>query len=173
MRLLDHFVVKPSKDRPAFLYMVFDFMDTSLWLLWKQHRRVLPPERAVRFIRHVAAGIAYLHEVGIAHTDLSMSNMLIGHENMLRIADFGGAANAAHMVIPPGTEITTEYVRAPEVILGCLRPSLAVDMWAVGVVSMALLVGSLVFYRPVADDGHERGRAQSFGQPGSSPGSHH
>ena len=41
MLLLDHFIVATA-DR-SFLYMVFEFMDTTLWNTWTLRRRVLPP----------------------------------------------------------------------------------------------------------------------------------
>ena len=142
MHLRDHFI-----DKGRYLYMVFDFMDTTLWRRWTMRRRMLPSAMAIRFVTHAVSGVAHLHELGIVHTDLSMANMLVGSGDILRICDLGGAANAYDMVLAAGKEITTEYVRAPEVLLGTRHPTLAVDLWALGVVTMALLSGSLVFWR--------------------------
>ena len=148
MHLLDHFILtRPDRGR-RYLYMVFDFMDNTLWRVWGGYRRVLPHAQVVRYINDLVSGVAHLHAHGIVHADLSMSNMLIGLGAKLRIADLGGAANAGDMVLAPDDVITTVYVRAPEVILGCSRPTESIDLWAVGVTSMALLTGSLVFHRP-------------------------
>ena len=155
MRLVDHFVVggsgSSSKQAPGkcnsdvYLYMVFDFMDSSLWQHWEMRRRLVSPGVAHGFILQGAAGVAHLHELGIVHTDLSMANMLLNHEG-LRLADFGGAATAADLVFKKHVVVTTEYARAPEVFLGARELSSAIDVWSLGVCAMALLTGSLPFW---------------------------
>ena len=155
MSLLDHFVAKGAVG--TCLYMVFDFVDTTLWYMWKQRRRVVPMNLCCGLASDLLHGVAHLHDSGIVHTDLSMANMLVGplsssssasSHGRLRITDLGGAISALGVVLPAEKIISTEYVRAPEVILGERKPTEAVDLWAVGVVIMALVCGSLVFWRP-------------------------
>ena len=55
---------------------------------------------------------------------------------------------AQRMVLAPGEVVTTEYVRAPEVFLGVERCTDAIDVWAIGIVGVALLCGSTIFWRP-------------------------
>ena len=152
MALLDHFTT------PSYLYMVFELMDIDLWSMWQKSRKLLPPHKALRFLRHLVEGVAHLHMLSIVHTDLSMANMLIGQPAssqgafelrgpVLRITDLGGAASAHAMVLCPKDEITTEYCRAPEIFLGARTFSSAVDVWAVGIAGMALLCGSTIFWR--------------------------
>ena len=156
MQLLDHFVAKGMAG--TCLYMVFDFMDTTLWHMWTHRRQLLPPPVCIAALRQVAAAVGHVHDVGLVHTDLSMANMLVssgkasalshaseGH--LVRLADFGGAVSAVGALLPEHRTITTEYARAPETLLGDKQPTQAVDMWALGVVTMALTCGSLVFYR--------------------------
>jgi len=127
MDLLDHFVCKGTAG--TCLYMVFDFMDTTLWHFWTQRRRVVPISQSIVLIRDLSSAIAHLHHVGVIHADLSMSNMLIALTGSaaasqerswpcLRVTDFGGAVSASGVVLPADTVITTESARAPEVILG-------------------------------------------------------
>ena len=47
----------------------------------------------------------------------------------------------------PSQVRTTEYVEAPEVILKGSPITTAIDMWALGVVCMGLVCGSLVVWR--------------------------
>ena len=164
MQLIDHFVAS-SDCKVRYLYLVFELMDTTLWQMWTSRRRVLPFDLVARFVRHLVSGVAHLHRLGVVHSDLSMANLLISHSgsepsgrnglepSVLRIADIGSAASAADLVLPPSGVITAEYVRAPEVILGCESLNEAVDLWAVGVVAMALTTGSLVFWRPAEFEG--------------------
>ena len=164
MHLLDHFVTKGVAG--TCLYMVFEFMDTNLWHLWKKRRRVVPTEMCFGFVSDLVHGLSHLHGCDVVHTDLSMANMLVGPSSsgacshacasssasshgVLRISDLGGAVCAFGIVLPVDKIISTEYVRAPEIILGDRKPTEAVDLWALGVVIMALACGSLVFWRPV------------------------
>ena len=145
MQLLDHFTATVGNHR--FLYMVFEFMDTTLWRFWQHRRRLVSPMQSHAFILQVVSGVAHLHSLDIVHSDLSMANILIGGcEPSLRIADFGSAMDAANMVLKAGAVITTEYVRAPEIFLGTRRPTVGVDLWSLGVVVVALLVGSPIFW---------------------------
>ena len=66
--------------------------------------------------------------------------------SVLKIGDLGGAACASSCVLKVGEQMSTAYVRAPEVILGCLKPLPAVDLWALGVVGAALLAGTSLFW---------------------------
>lgn len=173
MTLLDHFVDGGTSGESAssqgglassqggFLYMVFDFMDTTLWRIWEGRRRLVPLELARRFSAQLASGVAHLHDRAVVHADLSMQNMLVGGGDVLRIADMGGAANAADMVLRPGEVITTLYARAPEVLLGARRLSVAIDLWAIGIASCALLTGSLLFWRPAGLEPRVPGLAAS------------
>ena len=146
MQLLDHFTATVGSH--TFLYMVFEFMDTTLWRFWQHRRRLVSPVQTHGFIAQVVSGVAHLHSLDIVHSDLSMANILVGGcEPSLRIADFGGAMDAANMVLKAGAVITTEYARAPEIFLGTRRPTVGIDLWALGVVSVALLVGSLIFWQ--------------------------
>ena len=151
MRLLDHFAAKVGGN--TFLYMVFQFMDTTLWRFWQHRRGLLAPVQAHAFVLQVVSGVAHLHSLDIVHSDLSMANVLVGGcEPSLRIADLGSAMDAASMVLKSGEVITTEYCRAPEVFLGTRRPTAAIDLWGLGVLVVALLTGSLIFWQ---DEGCE------------------
>ena len=156
MCLRDHFVFGRGGGR--WMYMVFDFMDTNLWAYWNQRRRVLPMPIVVSLIRNLAGALGHLHFLGIVHADLSMANMLLQCASVaapsqdtstmvLRVADFGGAVNAGSVMLPAQKVITTEYARAPEVIMGERSLTATIDLWALGITCMALVCGSLVFYR--------------------------
>ena len=157
MNLLDHFIGKGAAG--TCLYLVFDFMDTTLWHMWKHRHRLLPVDTSTNFVSDLVAGLSHLHQAEIIHSDLSMANLLVGaapqwalsqgtSRQLLRITDLGGAISASGMVLPLGRVITTEYARAPEMLFGSTEPTVAVDLWSLGVVTLALMCGSLVFWRP-------------------------
>ncbi|MEM7356822.1 MAG: protein kinase, partial [Acidobacteriota bacterium] len=49
----------------------------------------LPPDRAARIARHIAAGLAVAHEAGVVHRDLKSENVMLLAEDQVKILDFG------------------------------------------------------------------------------------
>lgn len=167
MTLLNHFECRGDCGR-SFLYMVFPFMDQSLQKFWVNRRGLLHLNLGRRLLRHAVLGVAHLHARDVLHGDLSMANLLVGADAgcepgagagfeplVLKIGDLGGAACASSCVLGPAEQMGTQYIRAPEVILGCRSPLPSVDLWALGVVGVALLAGTSLFW-PFP---HERGDA--------------
>ena len=66
MGLLDHFVVCDVVGK-RFLYMVFDFMDTTVWHMWIQRRKVLPLGMLPDLLGQIARGLGHLHRCGLVH----------------------------------------------------------------------------------------------------------
>lgn len=149
LRLLDHFTVSQGRGqaKQTMLYLVFEFMDSTLWTLWVRRRRLFPMDVSVELIRQMVAGVAHLHSAGVVHTDISMGNLLVNQGTRLKVADLGCAVDASSLVLRPGDTLTTLATRAPELLLGALQVGAAVDLWSVGVVAMSLLAGTLLFWR--------------------------
>jgi serine/threonine protein kinase len=59
-------------------------------LALKDHR--LPLDMAREYFRQLCHAVGALHAVGLAHTDLSLENVVIGVDGRARIIDFGTAA---------------------------------------------------------------------------------
>jgi dual-specificity kinase len=118
-------------------------------------------------LQHVAfqliRSVAFIHSLGLIHTDLKPENMLfeerqywtvdrpgdalfendyiILKQHLMRVIDFGSATfNEDHHA----DIISTRQYRAPEVILG-LRWSFPADMWSVGCILYELLAGRALF----------------------------
>ena len=94
-------------------------------------------------------GVKYLHEMGIVHRDLKISNLLFARKNdisSLKIIDFGYAKQD----LQPCTPRCTPAFAAPEVLRNCfstydLPYTKAVDLWSAGVVLYILLGGRFPF----------------------------
>lgn len=138
-----------SDDR---LYVVVE-LATGGELFERIISRVCFPELdAIKTLKMILEGTAYLHSLGIAHRDLKPENLLYYHpgaDSKLMITDFGlsGCSKEGFMNTACGTP---EYI-APEVL--AKQPyTCQVDMWAVGVIAYILLSGNLPF------DDDNRGR---------------
>ena len=149
MKLLDQFVWPGGSD----MCFVFEHMEGTLWEWWRRRRGVGPLQQVQKLARQATAGLGHLHQLDIVHADLSMANMLLTEDLHLRISDLGGAVTSVDgRVSAPSHVGTTEYVRAPEVILRSPQATHAIDAWALGVVCMGLLCGSLVVWRASEHD---------------------
>ncbi|MBN1346237.1 MAG: serine/threonine protein kinase [Phycisphaerae bacterium] len=106
----------------------------------------LSPTAAATAIRQASRGLAAAHRAGIIHRDIKPSNLLMTGEGVVKVADFG-LANRLEVVGESGTasvvEGTPRYV-APELCLGH-PPSLASDIYALGMTWYALLTGGPAF----------------------------
>jgi serine/threonine protein kinase len=112
----------------------------------------------------VAEALAAAHAVGLVHRDVKPSNILIGWDGVVRLMDFGIAAD-----LDATTELTVEGVigtlryLAPERLLG--EPAVpATDVWGVGVVLLEMLTG-----RPVYPGGGLGERLDAAGDPVARP----
>ncbi|GMM37692.1 cyclin-dependent serine/threonine protein kinase [Saccharomycopsis crataegensis] len=88
-------------------------------------------------------GLDYLHKQGYYHRDIKTANLLVDHNNVLKIADFGLARKYyGHAPRSQGGPsevrasytplVVTRWYRAPELLLGDSRYTTAIDMWGVG-----------------------------------------
>lgn len=57
-----------------------------------------------QYIRQVVAGVAYLHDCGIAHRDLKCANLLLAADGTVKIADFGTAKRATSTTSKANTD---------------------------------------------------------------------
>lgn len=57
--------------------------------LRKRMQGVLPLQESVRILGQLLDGLAYLHNRGIVHRDLSPENIMFDSQNQARLIDFG------------------------------------------------------------------------------------
>lgn len=98
-----------------------------------------------RYVVHqIFSGLEYIHENGILHRDLKLSNIFIDKHMQMRIGDFGLAILEKDAIEEANFLMGTTSFMAPEVIdlKGFNRRS---DVWAVGVIAFVLLYGRKPF----------------------------
>ena len=150
----------------TYLYIAMESCSTSLWReLAVDNLRVretlLRPMMPPRYLLGIAKGLSHLHRLDVAHGDLSLSNILLTWDHKVRICDFG-TAHPAHSYVTPDKFCVT-YIRPPEAVAGSLEKGAAVDVWAVGVMTVAIFTRRLPFLPPTANAGSdEEGRRFAF-----------
>jgi eukaryotic-like serine/threonine-protein kinase len=69
-------------------YIAMEFVD-GVTLREKIHREHTDLERLLRYLQHVAEGLANAHAAGIIHRDLKPDNIMITRDGHAKILDFG------------------------------------------------------------------------------------
>lgn len=107
----------------------------------------LPDDEALCILRQVGAGIAAAHDAGILHRDIKTANIMVrgsGEQVLAWVTDFG----LARAALTDDTALTANGVAgtpgfmAPELFYGS-APTEASDVYALGVVAHAILVGRM------------------------------
>ncbi|KAI5819872.1 kinase-like domain-containing protein [Pyronema omphalodes] len=97
------------------------------------------------YFKQLMRGVEYMHEMGVAHRDLKPENLLLTTNGCLKITDFGNGEcfrmaweKEAHMTC--GLCGSAPYI-APEEYTDKEFDPRAVDVWATGVIYMAMRTG--------------------------------
>ncbi|CEF64080.1 MAP/microtubule affinity-regulating kinase 3 [Strongyloides ratti] len=98
--------------------------------------------------RQIVSAVQYLHHNGIVHRDLKAENILLDDKGNIKIADFGFADFYSEGCLMDQFCGSPPYA-APELFQGIKYIGFKVDIWSLGVILFALLVGSYPFH---ADD---------------------
>ncbi|KAG8985447.1 serine/threonine protein kinase, CMGC, CDC2/CDK sub [Tulasnella sp. JGI-2019a] len=118
------------------IYMVFPYMDHDLAGLLENTSSVqLQPSHIKQYMKQLLEGTAYLHRNNILHRDIKAANLLISNTGELKIADFGLARPTSHeWASKRGYTncVVTRWYRPPELLMGAVEYTGAVDMWGIG-----------------------------------------
>ena len=114
-----------------------------------ERERLFPPELAALVIQQLARALGHAHEAGVIHRDLKPENVMVRHDGVLKLMDFGIAR-----VLDPGERMTvtgalvgSPAYMAPEVIDG--EPATAEsDVFSLGTLLYWLWTGTLPFAAP-------------------------
>jgi len=117
-------------------------------LAQRVRRGPLAPAWAVRFAIQIAEGLAHAHARGIVHRDIKPSNILITHEGVLKIVDFGLAQiPSAETLTATGTTVGTAAYMSPEQATGHEVDG-RTDVWSLGVLLYEMATGAQPFRAP-------------------------
>lgn len=141
----------------------------SLMELLKNRKRVTEPE--VRFFMvQVVGAIKYLHSRRVIHRDLKLGNIFFDPEMNLKIGDFGLASVLPSNDSKKYTICGTPNYIAPEVLGGKnTGHSFEVDIWAIGIMMYALLVGKPPFQAKDVNVIYERIKKTEYYFPEDKP----
>ncbi|KAK9837089.1 hypothetical protein WJX81_002014 [Elliptochloris bilobata] len=116
-----------------------------------RHKAARLAESQARWIfQQLVIGLDFCHRSGVANRDLKLENMLLdrdgqdGTRPLLKICDFGYSKHEMNSSAKTG--VGTPIYMAPEIIYGGNRyDAKAADLWSVGVILFAMLIGRYPF----------------------------
>jgi len=130
------------------IYIVMDFVEHDLKGLMETMRKkkqvFLPGEVKCLMIQLLSA-IHHLHDNWILHRDLKSSNLLLSHNGILKVGDFGLAREYGSPLLAYTAIVVTLWYRAPELLLGLKNYSTHIDVWSIGCIFGELLLMEPLF----------------------------
>jgi serine/threonine protein kinase len=106
----------------------------------------LSDSEVTRIFNGVLAGVAHAHENGVLHRDLKPENVLMSHDNVPQVSDFGLGKN----VLSDSTVLTQTSLGAgsfpyiaPEQMISLRDADERADVYALGKILQAMVTGTL------------------------------
>ncbi|ORY76880.1 kinase-like domain-containing protein [Leucosporidium creatinivorum] len=128
------------------VYMVFEYIHHDLTGVLHHPTITFTPAHLKSLMKQFLEGLGFIHRRGVLHRDLKGSNILIGRNGELKIADFGLARFYARGRKNDYTNrVITQWYKPPELLFGATVYGAEVDMWSAGCIFLELFARRPVF----------------------------
>lgn len=121
------------------LNLIMQFIDGET-LQARLHRGRIAIVETLTIMEQLLAALQYAHVHGVIHRDVKPANIMITHENMVKLGDFGLAKLAGPSISVKGMVIGTPGYMSPEQILGRAVDG-RTDIFSLGCVLYELVTG--------------------------------
>ncbi|MBP7866063.1 MAG: protein kinase [Acidobacteria bacterium] len=133
-----------SQGRP---FIVMEYVEGESSADLVEREGPLPWQRAAHIVRCVARGLSVLHQAQITHCDIKPSNILLGKDGSVVLADFGLARRnlGGEGPLKPRTLLGTLQYMAPEQVRNPGHADVSSDLYSLGASFFHLLSGDTPF----------------------------
>lgn len=105
----------------------------------------LEPSKVQRIFTQLVGAVSYVHNKSCVHRDLKLENILLDKNGDVKLVDFGFTREYEGKSNYLQTWCGTVCYSAPEMLKGEKYAGEKVDVWSLGIILYALLVGELPF----------------------------
>lgn len=109
--------------------------------------------------------LKYLHSNRIIHRDLKLGNLFLNDKLEIKVGDFGLAAKLSFEGEKRKTICGTPNYIAPEILEGKTGHSYEVDIWSLGVIIYAMLIGKPPFETPEVKTTYRKIKMNNYSFP--------
>ena len=131
-----------------FIFLIQEYVPNGelLHFLENPENMNLTENHICKIYQQIISGIEYLHDIGIAHSDLKLENILLNRDKNIKIIDFGlsNKYNKENGELLQSSCGSPCYA-APEMIKGIQYHGLDTDIWSSGILLYLMLCKSFPF----------------------------
>lgn len=156
-----HVVQTIEQKRPRrFLYYVLEYVDGKTLEQMLDDKGSLDLKTVRELVPQIASGLRAFHRLDMLHQDLKPGNIMVTHDGVLKIIDFGSTKIAGIADISTPIErrelLGTKHYTAPEYLLG--KPGTPKsDQFSLGCIVYQMLTGKLPYGEKLASVRDQRG----------------
>jgi eukaryotic-like serine/threonine-protein kinase len=157
------------------LILLMEYLEgQTLESIWSAGR--LPLDTGIGYIKQILAALAYAHEQGVVHRDVTPANVMVTTGDHVKLSDFGLSKSYGDSLLTNCGEVlgSLPYL-APEQLKGTTQPDRRSDLYAAGAILYEHLTGQKPFganrrLAPVLTDSEGEPKPPSELDPTLSPG---
>jgi len=97
------------------------------------------------YLLQIFTAVAFMHENNVIHRDLKPDNILLTHDNVVKITDFGLSREHVQEYHKYTRFMQTLWYRAPEMCMGFDDYTTKADVWSLGCLLGELIYGATMF----------------------------
>ena len=125
------------------VYLVYQFVAGTTLSEWLQNHPNRQPKDCVAVVKQILEAMAYAHDAGLIHRDLSPANVLIDSKQVAKILDFGVASVMDEQGKDPEVVGTMNYLPPECLSNGAVGPHS--DVYSIAVLFHEMLTGRRLF----------------------------
>ncbi|KAF2034760.1 kinase-like protein, partial [Setomelanomma holmii] len=127
------------------VWLVLEYCQGDELYNYLLEKGALEPSKVQRIFTQLVGAVSYVHNKSCVHRDLKLENILLDKHGDVKLVDFGFTREYEGKSNYLQTWCGTVCYSAPEMLKGEKYAGEKVDVWSLGIILYALLVGELPF----------------------------